>query len=112
VIASEDQFGSASSVDGRGIGGGVVAAGSSVACVVSLVWRDPPGDRRVLLTPAVVAALRAHPGRWAVIREYASRTAVKRAGGVKHPVDIEVRAVEEPPGSVLYARAKPEVMRG
>ena len=73
-----------------------------------LVWRDPPPDRRVVLTPGIVEQLRASPGRWAVVREYRSLTAAHgRARLVKHPVDIELRGVEEPPGSVLYARAKP-----
>jgi hypothetical protein len=73
-----------------------------------LVWRDPPPDRRVLLTPLIVEQLRGSPGRWAVVREYRSLTAANgRARQVKHPVDIELRGVEEPPGSVLYARAKP-----
>jgi hypothetical protein len=72
-----------------------------------LVWRDPPPDRRVLLTPEIVEQLRASPGRWAVVREYRSLTAANRARQVKHPVDIELRGVEEPPGSVLYARARP-----
>ncbi len=72
----------------------------------SVVWRDPPADRRRLLTDEVLEQLRAHPGRWAVVREYANRTAVKGGIPVKHPPDIELRAVIEPPGSVLYARAK------
>jgi len=73
-----------------------------------LVWRDPPPDRRVLLTPLIVEQLRASPGRWAVVREYHGLTAARgRARQVKHPVDIELRGVEEPPGSALYARAKP-----
>jgi hypothetical protein len=71
-----------------------------------LVWRDPPPDRRVLLSPEIVEVLRARPGRWAVVREYHSLTAAHGWGRrVKHPVDIELRGVEEPPGSVLYARA-------
>lgn len=75
---------------------------------IRLVWRDPPPDRRVLLTPVIVEQLRASPGRWAVVREYPNLTAVRGWGRrVKHPVDIELRGVEEPPGSVLYARAKP-----
>jgi hypothetical protein len=73
-----------------------------------LVWRDPPPDRRVLLTPLMVEELRARPGRWAVVREYRSLTAANGWGRrVKHPADIELRGVEEPPGSVLYARAVP-----
>jgi hypothetical protein len=73
-----------------------------------LVWRDPPPDRRVVLTPGIVEQLRGCPGRWAAVREYRSLTAAKgRAHLVKHPVDIELRGVSEPPGSVLYARAKP-----
>ena len=75
---------------------------------VRLVWRDPPGDRRVLLTPGIVEVLRGCPGRWAVVREYRSVNAARdRARLGKHPVDIELRGVAEPPGSVLYARAKP-----
>jgi hypothetical protein len=73
-----------------------------------LVWRDPPPDRRRVLTGEIVEVLRASPGRWAVVREYHSLAAANgRAGQVKHPVDIELRGVEEPPGSVLYARAIP-----
>jgi hypothetical protein len=75
---------------------------------VQLVWRDPPPDRRRrVLSAEIVAQLRANPGRWAVIRQYPNRTAVKGGNVVKHPADIEVRGVEEPPGSVLYVRAKP-----
>lgn len=73
-----------------------------------LVWRDPPPDRRRVLTGEIIELLRANPGRWAVVREYHSLAAAK--GGsrwIKHPVDIELRGVEEPPGSVLYARAAP-----
>jgi hypothetical protein len=74
-----------------------------------LVWRDPPPDRRHrVLTAEIVEQLRANLGRWAVVREYPNRTAVKgRRLLVKHPVDVELRGVVEPPGSVLYARAKP-----
>jgi hypothetical protein len=73
-----------------------------------LVWRDPPPDRRIVLTPKIVEQLRACPGRWAVVREYRTLTAANSRGRlVKHPVDIELHGVEEPPGSVLYARAKP-----
>jgi hypothetical protein len=73
-----------------------------------LVWRDPPADRRrSVFTPVVIEALRARPGRWAVVREYPNLTAIKRGHKLKHPADIELRAVAEPPGSVLYARAKP-----
>jgi hypothetical protein len=75
---------------------------------VGLVWRDPPPDRRRLLTAEIVEQLRASPGRWAVVREYRSLTATRGWGRrVKHPADIELRGVEEPPGSVLYARARP-----
>lgn len=73
-----------------------------------LVWRDPPPDRRVLLTPEIVEQLRACRGRWAVVREYDRLSAThRRAGQVKHPVDIELRGVAQPPGWVLYARARP-----
>jgi hypothetical protein len=73
-----------------------------------LVWREPPADRRVLLTPEIVEQLRARPGRWAVLREYHHLSAThRRAGQVKHPVDIELRGAAQPPGWVLYARAKP-----
>jgi hypothetical protein len=73
-----------------------------------LVWRDPPPDRRVVLTPEIVEQLRGCPGRWAVVREYPNLTATHGWGRrVKHPADIELRGVEEPPGSVLYARATP-----
>jgi hypothetical protein len=72
-----------------------------------LVWRDPPPDRRVVLTPGIVEQLRRCPGRWAAVREYRSANAARdRARSAKHPVDIELRGVAEPPGSVLYARAK------
>jgi hypothetical protein len=71
-----------------------------------LRWRDPPSDRRVVLTVEIVERLRARRGCWAVVREYSSLTAANGWGRrVKHPVDIELRGVEEPPGSVLYARA-------
>jgi hypothetical protein len=78
-----------------------------------LVWRDPPPDRRRrLLTAEIVEQLRARPGQWAVVREYPSRTAAKGQRVLaKHPADIEVRGVLEPPGSVLYARAKPPADR-
>jgi hypothetical protein len=47
-----------------------------------------------------------------VVREYPSRTAAKGQRVLaKHPADIEVRGVLEPPGSVLYARAKPSADR-
>ena len=73
-----------------------------------LVWREPPPDRRVLLTPGVIEQLRAHRGRWAMVREYHRASAAHgRARHVKHPVDIELRGVAQPPGWVLYARAKP-----
>lgn len=73
-----------------------------------LVWRDPPPDRRRVLTGEIIELLRANQGRWAVVREYHSLTAAKgRTRSIKHPVDIELRGVEEPPGSVLYARAVP-----
>ena len=89
-------------------GGAVARFPSSAGSSQQLVWRDPPGDRRLLLTPTVVAALREHPERWAIVRVYASRrTAAKYARDIKRPVDIEVRGVEEPPGSALYARAVP-----
>jgi hypothetical protein len=87
---------------------GLFRVESARPVTVPLVWRDPPPDRRVVLTPEIVEQLRGCPGRWALVREYRSRTAVKgRARLVKHPVDIELRGVTEPPGSVLYARAKP-----
>jgi hypothetical protein len=76
---------------------------------VTLEFRDPPppGKGRRLFTDEVLAELRAHPGRWAVIREYTSTaTASSHYALRKVPVDIELRAVIEPPGSVLYARAK------
>lgn len=80
--------------------------------MAGLVWRDPPPDRRVLLTPLLVEQLRASRGRWAVVREYRSLTAANGWGRrVKHPADIELRGVEEPPGSVLYARAVPGDVR-
>jgi hypothetical protein len=95
LIAAEEQL-------------GLLRVESARPPTVPLVWRDPPPDRRVVLTAEIVERLRGCPGRWALVREYRSRTAVKgRAGLVKHPVDIELRGVEEPPGSVLYARAKP-----
>jgi hypothetical protein len=72
-----------------------------------LIWRDPPADRRLVLTAEVVEQLRANPRRWAVIRQYHNRNAVKGLL-IKHPADIELRGVEEPPGSVLYARANPK----
>jgi hypothetical protein len=73
-----------------------------------LVWRDPPPDRRVLLTPGIVEQLRGCRGRWAVVREYRNVNAARdRARFAKRPVDIELRGVAEAPGSVLYARAKP-----
>jgi hypothetical protein len=76
--------------------------------VTELIWRDPPADgRRRVLTAEIVNQLRAHPGRWAVVRQYPNRTAIKGGITVKHPADVEVRGVEEPPGSVLYARAYP-----
>ena len=56
---------------------GLFRVESARPVTVRLVWRDPP--------PAVKG----------------------RARLVKHPVDIELRGVTEPPGSVLYARAKP-----
>jgi hypothetical protein len=66
-----------------------------------------------VLTPGIVEQLRANPGRWAVVREYRSLTAANGWGRqVKHPGDIELRGVEEPPGSVLYARVKPTGMSG
>ena len=75
---------------------------------VRLVWRDPPPDRRVVLTQEIVEQLRGCPGRWAVVREYHSVNGARdRARFAKHPVDIELRGVAEPPGSVLYARARP-----
>lgn len=73
----------------------------------AVVWRDPPSDRRRVLSSEVLEVLRARPGRWAVVRVYTTETAVKRGRSLKRPVDIEVRAVVEPPGSVLYARAVP-----
>lgn len=73
--------------------------------MAELIWRDPPNRRRWVFTDDVVAMLRANPGRWAVIRRYPNRTAVN--GFVpKHPTDIELRGVAEPPGSAFYARAK------
>lgn len=72
-----------------------------------IVWREPPSDRRRTLPDEVIEALRVWPGRWAVVRTYTSRTAVKRINAIKHPPDIELRAAAEPPGSVLYARARP-----
>ena len=79
---------------------------SSRRGTAQLVWRDPPPDRRRVLTGEIVELLRANPGRWAVVREYRTSTAVNGWGRrVKHPVDIELRGVAEPPGSVLYARA-------
>jgi hypothetical protein len=86
---------------------GLFRAEPSLPVTVRLVWRDPPPDRRVVLTPEIVEQLRGCPGRWAAVREYRSLTATRRARSVKHPADIELRGVEEPPGSVLYARAKP-----
>jgi hypothetical protein len=95
VIAGEDQL-------------GLFKVESSRPVMVRLVWRDPPPDRRVVLTPGIVEQLRGCPGRWAVVREYRTPTAVNGwARQVKHPPDIELRGVTEPPGSVLYARAKP-----
>ncbi len=80
--------------------------------MTELIWREPPPDRRrQVFTDDVVAELRGHPGRWAVIRQYATRTAIKGGTPPKHPADIEVRGVAEPPGSVLYARAKPSCDR-
>jgi hypothetical protein len=85
---------------------------SQQPATAQLVWRDPPpGRRRRVLTAEIVRQLRAHPGRWAVIREYPNRTAVKGGDVVAHPADIEVRGVEQPPGSVLYARARPPATR-
>jgi hypothetical protein len=72
-----------------------------------LTWRDPPADRRPIFSETVLAELRANPGRWAVLREYPNRTAIKgNANAFKHPADIEIKGVLEAPGSVLYARAK------
>lgn len=87
---------------------GLFRVGSPRPGASGLVWRDPPPDRRRVLTGAIIELLRANPGCWAVVREYRSLSAAK--GGsrwIKHPVDIELRGVEEPPGSVLYARAVP-----
>ena len=82
---------------------------SQQPAITQLVWRDPPsGRRRRVLTAEIVRQLRAHPGRWAVVRQYPNRTAVKGGDVVAHPADIEVRGVEQPPGSVLYARARPK----
>jgi hypothetical protein len=75
--------------------------------MAELIWRDPPERRRRVLTGEIVNELRAHPGRWAVIRRYPNRTAIKGRRVIKHPVDIELLGVTEPPGSVLYARANP-----
>ncbi|HKN37777.1 MAG TPA: hypothetical protein VJ456_01565 [Acidimicrobiia bacterium] len=75
--------------------------------VTELMWRDPPADRRRVLTADIVNQLRAQPGRWAVIRQYPNRTAIK-GRTIKHPVDVELRAVKEPPGSALHARVKPQ----
>lgn len=72
-----------------------------------VVWREPPSDRRRTLPDEVIEALRAWPGRWAVVRTYSSLTAVKQTKAFKHPPDIELRGTTEPPGSVLYARARP-----
>ena len=72
-----------------------------------MVWREPPTDRRLVLSDDVIEALRAWPGRGAVVRTYSNLTAVKRTNAIKHPPDIELRAAAEPPGSVLYARARP-----
>jgi hypothetical protein len=86
----------------------ISAYSSQQPATAQLVWQDPPPNRRRrVLTAEIVDQLRANPGRWAVIRQYPNRTAVKGGGVVKHPTDIEVRGVEEPPGSVLYVRAKP-----
>jgi hypothetical protein len=50
-----------------------------------------------VLTPQILEVLRANPGRWAVVREYSSASAVKHCAEVRHPPDIELRAtVEEP----------------
>jgi hypothetical protein len=103
-------------VDASGVGAYVFADdaqlelfSAELSCrgTVLLVWRDPPPDRRVVLTPEIIGVLRASPGRWAVVRAYRTGTAANGWGRrVKHPVDIELRGVAEPPGSVLYARAK------
>ena len=80
----------------------------SPASTLQLIWRDPPADRRLVLTADVVEQLRANPGRWAVVRQYHNRSAVKGRLVIKHPADIELRGVQEPPGSILYARANPK----
>jgi hypothetical protein len=81
----------------------------SSATIPQLVWRDPPPDRRrPVFTADIIEQLRAQPGRWAVIRQYDNRSALRGRRRVKHPADIELRGVQEPPGSVLYARAKPQ----
>jgi hypothetical protein len=87
---------------------GLFRVDSSRRVTVRLVWRDPPPDRRVILIPGIVEQLRSCPGRWAVVREYRGPNAARdRARWAKHPADIELRGVTEPPGSVLYARARP-----
>lgn len=87
---------------------GMFRVDSARPVMVRLVWRDPPPDRRMILTPGIVEQLRGCPGRWAVVREYRGPNAARdRARWAKHPVDIELRGVAEPPGSVLYARARP-----
>ncbi len=87
----------------------LTGAASSPPASAALTWRDPPPKRHRILTPELVAQLRANPGRWAVVREYPNRTAVAHPVP-KHPFDLELRRVEEPPGSVLYARARPKRM--
>jgi hypothetical protein len=116
VTVAEIGRGRTETLEGRGREGlgasSVCADGSSRAAAVQLIWRDPPPDRcRRVLTAEIVAQLRANPGRWAVIRQCPNRTAVKGVVA-KHPADIELRGVEEPPGSVLYARAYPKVTGG
>lgn len=70
---------------------------------MSLEWRDPPADRRVF-SPDVVIQLRAHPGRWALIKSWPYHTGWSPKAP---PADIELRYVYRKDFTELYARAKP-----
>lgn len=75
---------------------------------VIVTWQDPPTRHGRVFRDEILAELRAHPGRWALIRTYPW----EHSGSYpKHPADLELRFVyytrrPGPARTELYARAR------
>ena len=76
----------------------------------ALVWQDPPnptkGRRARILTPEILAELRANPGQWALVSEDVANITATRWRKEFPDLEISTRSRGQRARSAVYARAR------